>query len=175
MVHPVHTGARRCYRGDTMAKRVIVIILVALVVVGLTSYAYTRYRDRRIEAGEVVDESGNAVGSGAGGQTKVANSTNDGSDDESARVVGRRPAFATVSPAAVTPVQTPSSAAPATDTIAANPPNGRVFAGTGQFQVYRQGDLTWRVNTADGSTCILFATEEQWRKPIVYRNGCVRG
>ena len=61
---------------------------------------------------------------------------------------------------------------PAGDTISPNPPNGMIFAGTGHFQVYRQGNLTWRVNTDNGEACILFATDSEWRKPRVYEHGC---
>ncbi len=61
---------------------------------------------------------------------------------------------------------------PATDSIAPNPPNGMTFGGTGHFQLYRQGDLTWRLNTDSGETCVIFATDEEWRKPKVYRAGC---
>jgi hypothetical protein len=59
-----------------------------------------------------------------------------------------------------------------TDTIKPNPPNGMVFAGSGRFQVYRQGDLTWRLDTDSGQACVLFATNEEWRKPQVYQHGC---
>jgi hypothetical protein len=65
-----------------------------------------------------------------------------------------------------------SAAGPTADTISPNPPNGLVFAGSGRFQVYRQGSLTWRIDTDTGQTCILFATNEEWRKPQVYRHGC---
>ena len=47
-----------------------------------------------------------------------------------------------------------------------------VFAGSGKYQLYRQGDITWRVNTDTGDACILFATDAQWRKPQVYSHGC---
>ena len=63
-------------------------------------------------------------------------------------------------------------APPATDTVAANPPNGMTFGGSGRYQLYRQGNLTWRLNTENGETCVIFATEEEWRKPQVYRAGC---
>jgi hypothetical protein len=42
----------------------------------------------------------------------------------------------------------------------------------GRFQVYRQGHLTWRIDTATGDTCVLLATHAEWRKPQVYQNGC---
>lgn len=62
--------------------------------------------------------------------------------------------------------------APATDSIAPNPPNGMTFGGSGHFQLYRQGDLTWRLNTDNGETCVIFATDEEWRKPKVFKAGC---
>ena len=61
---------------------------------------------------------------------------------------------------------------PAADTIAPDPPNGMTFGGAGHYQLYRQGDLTWRLNTDTGETCVLFATDEEWRKPKVYKSGC---
>ena len=62
--------------------------------------------------------------------------------------------------------------APVSDTIKPNPTNGMVFAGTGQYQWYRQGNLTWRVNTSTGSSCIVYATMEEWRKEVVMNHGC---
>lgn len=61
---------------------------------------------------------------------------------------------------------------PASDSIAANPPNGMTFGGSGHYQLYRQGDLTWRLNTDTGDTCVIFATNEEWRKAQVYKAGC---
>ena len=80
-------------------------------------------------------------------------------------------------PASVVPFPTrpgPSALAhaPSSDTIPRNPPNGMIFAGTGKYQLYRQGDLTWRLNTDTGWACILFATDVQWSKPRVYNQGC---
>ena len=63
-------------------------------------------------------------------------------------------------------------APPAADSIAPDPPNGMTFGGAGHYQLYRQGDLTWRLNTDTGETCVLFATDEEWRKPKVYKSGC---
>ena len=65
-----------------------------------------------------------------------------------------------------------SVAAPSTDTIQPNPPNGMTFGGSGHYQLYRQGNLTWRLNTDTGESCVVFATEEEWRKPQVFRSGC---
>jgi len=76
---------------------------------------------------------------------------------------------------AATPAQyAPQStfAPPASDSIDRNPPDGMRFAGSGRYEVYRQGDLTYRINTVTGKECVLFATDSEWRKPRVYRNGC---
>jgi len=61
---------------------------------------------------------------------------------------------------------------PAGDSIPRNPPNGQAFSGSGKFQLYRQGDITWRLDTQTGSACILFATDAQWRHSRVYQAGC---
>lgn len=61
---------------------------------------------------------------------------------------------------------------PAADTISRNPPNQTVIAGTGRFALYRQGDITWRMDTETGRACVLFATEAMWRRTIVYDHGC---
>ena len=63
-------------------------------------------------------------------------------------------------------------APPAGDSIPRNPPNGLAFAGAGKFQLYRQGDITWRLDTQTGNACILFATDTQWHRPRVYQAGC---
>ncbi len=71
-----------------------------------------------------------------------------------------------------TPRVAGAAAQPGTDTIQPNPPNGMTFGGSGHYQLYRQGDLTWRLNTDTGQSCVVFATEEEWRKPQVFRAGC---
>jgi len=74
--------------------------------------------------------------------------------------------------AARSPVLGPAAPPPTMDTIAPNPPNRVAFGGTGKYMWYRQGDLTWRVNSDTGASCIAFATMQQWARPIVYQNGC---
>lgn len=61
---------------------------------------------------------------------------------------------------------------PSQDTLVPIPPNGQVYAGSGRYQLYRQGDITWRMDTQTGTACVMFATNEEWRKPQVYRRGC---
>jgi hypothetical protein len=69
-------------------------------------------------------------------------------------------------------MQDGTSAGDSSDTISPNPPNGMVFSGKGRYQLYRQGNLTWRLNTETGQSCIIFATDDEWKKPKVYRAGC---
>ena len=66
------------------------------------------------------------------------------------------------------------SGAPAYDTAPPNAANGMRFGGAGVYQWYRQGSLTWRVDTATGRSCIVYATMEEGRKQIVLSHGCGR-
>jgi len=61
---------------------------------------------------------------------------------------------------------------PASETISRNPQNGIAAVGSGKFELYRQGDLTFRLNTETGQACVLLATDSQWRRPLVYEHGC---
>jgi len=61
---------------------------------------------------------------------------------------------------------------PASDTLPRNPANGVVVPRPGRYQLYRQGDITWRLDTNTGDSCVLLATEAQWRKTLVYDHGC---
>ena len=82
---------------------------------------------------------------------------------------GKNPNYYPAQPNSVSPY---ASTSYGNDTIAPNPPNGLAFAGTGAYQWYRQGDLTWRVDSKSGASCIDYATMEEWSKPIVYSHGC---
>jgi len=62
--------------------------------------------------------------------------------------------------------------APLTDSQQPNAVNGARFAGSGKYQVYRQGNITYRIDTETGQECILLATNEEWKKPSVYQRGC---
>lgn len=104
------------------------------------------------------------------------------------------PAAAAATPNAVAPAAAPAAAGPpmapgaytvgsgaapanlpTTDSVPPNPANGARFSGSGTYQWYRQGNLTWRVDTVSGHSCIDYATMEEWRKPIVSSHGCGRG
>jgi hypothetical protein len=141
------------YLGSDMGKRILGF-LVAVCVILLAVWAWQKYHTTD-DAGEVhVDSTSSAL--------------KDNSDTESDPVRPRPSALQTAQP----PVVQNTTVAPATDSISPNPTNGTTYAGSGKFQVYRQGNLTWRVDTESGHACILFATMEEWSKPIVYNNGC---
>ncbi|AFL87668.1 hypothetical protein Terro_1359 [Terriglobus roseus DSM 18391] len=141
-----------------MGKRIFGIV-VALLAVYLIYYAYQR---------RMISQS--TDGSIKIGDTDDA-TAKDGSSNElqtpapKPRATVENPLNSTMPAAAQTPVA-------ARDSIQPNPPNGVAFAGTGKFQVYRQGNLTWRVDTESGANCILFATMEEWKKPVVYHHAC---
>jgi hypothetical protein len=61
---------------------------------------------------------------------------------------------------------------PLADSQPPEAPNGLRLAGDGRFEVYRQGNITYRFDTSTGKSCVLYATKEEWRKPEVYRHGC---
>ena len=61
---------------------------------------------------------------------------------------------------------------PTRDSVPAYPPNGVGFAGRGEYQWYRQGNITWRVDTVTGRSCIAYATLDEWRKRLVMEHGC---
>ncbi|SEC48141.1 hypothetical protein [Terriglobus roseus] len=133
-----------------MGKRIfgIVVVLLALY---LGYYAYQRHLATQA----------------ADGAIKIDDTGADTVKDDPTPTAEQTPA----------PAQKPRAAienrpTTATDSIQPNPPNGAAFTGTGKFQVYRQGNLTWRVNTETGANCILFATMEEWKKPVVYNHAC---
>jgi len=106
--------------------------------------------------------------------------------DDAESAAPTSPAPATVAPAANIPTSTPQPTAraasdakptaglPISDSIPRDPPVGMAFGGSGKYQWYRQGDITWRIDTVSGAACIDFATMGQWARPIVYAHGCRR-
>jgi hypothetical protein len=156
-----------------MARRVLVIIVV-LVVAGFLYLGYTTYDAGRAAAnGDVTSKDSSAAKS-----TSDSTATRKSADPRDT-IVYPTPAQAPTTP--VTPTDqisqpstnnTGTATPPTADTISPNPPNGMVFSGTGHFQLYRQGNITWRLNTDTGESCIIFATDEEWKKPKVYKAGC---
>lgn len=121
----------------------------------------------------------------ASGTTVVGPSATTGST----AVVTTPPAPTLAAPAAEAPAAQPAMAPgaytvssgaapgnlPTSDSVPPNPTNGARFSGSGTYQWYRQGNLTWRVDTVSGRSCIDYATMEEWRKPIVSSHGCGHG
>jgi hypothetical protein len=75
------------------------------------------------------------------------------------------------------PVMVPQHPGPITEQPAANalsphPASGFVTPAAQKFALYRQGDLTYRLNTQSGQACVLLATDALWQKPLVYQHGC---
>jgi cytoskeletal protein RodZ len=174
-----------------MAKRVIIIVVLLVLAVS-AYYSYNRYDARRAGgSGEVFSNDPQSARVKVDSVSRVAGSSDKkASDSDEEKIVypssvtvqttpaaeaspATSPATAISSDAQVTQTGEPAHESnPATDTISANPPNGMKFAGQGKYQVYRQGNITWRLNTETGQTCVLFATDEEWKKPRVYHSGC---
>jgi hypothetical protein len=161
-----------------MAKRVLVIA-VALILLGFLYVGYTNYDDRRAVSSGTVYSNDPPSSKRKSDDTPSADSSN-------AKTPGQTIVYPTPSqtPAAtvvpndqttqpgVTGGGSLASSAPANDTLGPNAPNGMRFNGTGKYLLYRQGDITYRLDTDTGFSCVLYATDEQWKKPRVFRDGC---
>jgi hypothetical protein len=82
------------------------------------------------------------------------------------------PVPATTRPATPSPSRQATGKLPSLDSIPREAPSGALYAAAGKYQLYRQGDLTWRLNTDTGWACVIFATDTQWSKTRVWREGC---
>lgn len=134
------------------------LLLLALAVFIYSAYRSYALRDRN---------NGDVVAEPQDGSPAVHR------DAAASAVSGKSPAAASIQTAAPgDAASAPNTAIPATDSIAPNPPNGVAFGRNGHFQVYRQGDITWRLNTVTGTTCVLFATDAQWRQPRIRHAAC---
>jgi len=138
--------------------------------------------EHKIRTSRAEDAAGNPEGQAAAGQTITPPATAPTTPARApAQAAAPPPAPAAYPPANPTPVSYPSYAAgsggaqPMTDSQAPNAPNGMRYGGSGQFQWYRQGNITYRVDTVSGGICVAFATLEEWRKQIVSSHGCGRG
>jgi hypothetical protein len=150
-----------------MKKIVGLVAVIAVIVLGIMWQRH-RAKVRALNSGEVYVRE---QPSGSAKLLPAAVPAQSPATDEIATA-------ATPQPAAPMPaVQPGTEPAPArtlpnSDSIPRNPPNGLAFAGSGKFELYRQGDITWRLNTQTGDACILFATDTQWRLHRVYQAGC---
>jgi hypothetical protein len=150
-----------------MSRIFWIIVIVCVVVFGALWFA-NRTKTHAVNSGDVfVRGQGDAVKTDAAATDSGAAATGDQSAQGTAPAADSQPASQSAAPAdggAVAP--------PKADSISRNPPNGMIFAGTGKYQLYRQGDITWRLNTDTGQACVLFATDAEWRKPRVFQQGC---
>jgi hypothetical protein len=143
-------------------QRIFRLLLVASAIV-LSGLWFVHWsRTRALNSGEV------HVRQQPGDNAKPAtpqNQTEPASEPTQQQEVASNTGESRPQPAAVTTL-------PASETITRNSSHGIVAAGSGKFELYRQGDLTFRLNTETGDACVLFATEAQWGKSIVYDHGC---
>lgn len=165
-----------------MAKRVIPIVLI-LLIAGLAFVGYHSYDAKRAGgSGAVYSLDGsperiNDKGSSSDAKTGAAAADDDtvvypSSQPQPQQADSTGAANSDTGGAQVTQSAQPGTGVPTADTISPNPPNGMTFAGSGRYQLYRQGNITWRLDTDTGRSCVLFATDEEWKKPRVYRTGC---
>lgn len=159
--------SRQWYLGSDMGKKLVGVIVVVLIAAAAW-YAYRRHTTQAGDGSITFDDTSALTDESKSTPSESSSMVTTPSDTSKRNIVqpttNVQPSLSgTVSGAPV---------APATDSISANPTNGMTFTGSGKYQVYRQGNLTWRVDTETGRTCILFATMEEWRKPIVYQHGC---
>lgn len=150
-----------------MKKVVGLLAVIAVIVLGV-AWQRHRARMRALNSGEVY------VREQPSGPAKpLPPQAQSPAGDEIATTATPQPASpAPSTQPAAEPTPTPPPVRPNSDSIPRNPPNGLAFAGSGKFQLYRQGDITWRLNTQTGDACILFATDAQWRLHRVYQAGC---
>jgi hypothetical protein len=146
-----------------------VLILVMAIIAGY--YAYQMYKSSHSDDTSLVAESGTVTTS-----TPSTTSTTPAT-----------PVVSTTDPSTTNPPTVDASTQPAlvargttslpgdvpvSDSEPGMPPNGKAYTGSGHLELYREGNLTYQYNTDTGATCILYASLEEWRKPIVYRNSC---
>jgi hypothetical protein len=167
-----------------MVKRILAMLLLILVVLAI----YLGYKHRQ-EARQLADGEIRCVGCMSPEEKARFEKRNalEASDSQAKAKVNIAPA--TDFPAAPSAtIQTPppeagsrpieasgsSNGLPASDSLSPDPPNGVIFSGKGSYQWYRQGNLTWRLNTKTGASCVAFATLDEWQNPIVAHHGCSR-
>ena len=148
-----------------VGKIFLVLLILASAAAGWSYYAHHR-------AG--------AFGDGAVFATPGAAAQEDAAVGDDAAAAGPSPAdtasrsetASQALPSGSPSTEFPVRETPAGDTLASISATGPGFAGATKFQWYREGNLTWRLNTENGAACVAFATLEEWRKPIVYGHGC---
>ncbi len=157
-----------------MAKRILVITAVVLLLVYIY-VSYTKYDAKRAGAGGDVYTSEGSSATPSRTTVPTRDTSVDSRSAADTAIVyppSNQSSTAMSSTGQTAQPGVSGTAAPASDSISPNPPNGMVFSGTGRYQLYRQGNITWRLDTNNGQSCVIFATDEEWRKPRVLRAGC---
>jgi hypothetical protein len=155
-----------------MIKRIIWIV-VALVVIGVFYVGYRTYdAGRTLSSGDVQTDDSRSRSTTPAASTPSTLPPNQTIVYPSANEPGGSGAATTTAPSTTT--STTGQIPPPGDTLGPNPPDGERFGGSGKYQLYRQGNLTYRLDTETGQSCIIYATDEEWRKPRVLKNACPR-
>jgi hypothetical protein len=178
-----------------LKKFVVLLVLIALAFGGY--YIYQQVHEQRVdESGEVHCVGCMSPDRAAAYQKENSGDTPDGQSERKTRTAAAdskaaangtpgtaagvtaqsaAPTAPNTTPVTPTPAAQPvANSLPASDSELPNAPNGMRFAGTGPYQWYRQGNLTWRIDTNTGRSCIIYATMDEWQKPVVIEHGCGR-
>ena len=158
-----------------MVKRIIWIV-VALVVIGFVYLGYRTYdAGRALTSGDVQTENSHSTKSTTPAATPTTPPPNQtivypAPNEPGGGAVTEPSSSAAPSATSTTPGQIP----PPGDSLNPNPPENLRFGGSGRYQLYRQGNLTYRLDTDTGQSCIIYATDDEWKKPRVLRNACTK-
>ncbi len=157
-------------------KRILWIVVAIVIVVCIYYWYQQTSTDNSLKSGSVTSDGNSSYTSATKARMDSGAVDLDGRPMTTAApapvVTKSVEPIITPAPAMTTPAAPANASLPTSDTLSADPPAGMAFGGSGKFQWYRQGNLTWRINTQTGSTCIAFATMDEWAKPIVYSHGC---
>jgi len=147
-----------------MSRLLFLIIMATFVVVFSVIWYTHRSNIRSMSSGEVEVHDQTPDQAKTGLATPETGTSGSASPDQHPQVPAKGAHPAQIDGALAAP--------PSADSNPRNPPNGMIFAGRGKYQLYRQGDITWRLNTDTGQACILFATDAEWGQPRVFQQGC---
>ena len=173
-VHPSDSSAQTVaparstawYKGADMVRNILIIVgVVILALIGWKLYTNWRVTHPDMSSGAIISSD------------PIFTSKANPIDNTGNATTGNAPQKVqpTAQPAAASTTNTPvAAAAPSTDSFPPNAPENIKFTGTGKFQLYRQGNITYRLNTDTGQECVLYATDEEWQKPRVWQHGCNR-
>jgi cytoskeletal protein RodZ len=158
-------------------KSLVTLVVAVVITSFVVAYFYYHSANRTVTSGEIHHNNppSDSDAAQASSSTQPDAAAPNGSPT-SLQPAGQpqystQPTAQTVSQPMQTTAQSEFSVPPG-DSQDRNAAEGMRFSASGRYEVYRQGDLTYRVNTLTGRACVLFATDAEWRKPRVFRNGC---